>query len=111
MIRFEDKCKVERPSGLKDEWDNPVSDLLYEGDCLYDEGSSSTKSNVNIEIQSAVVFIKGTDIQFKNGDGITIDTIDGYTAKGVIKRVKKIKFYLFNKEHITRLEINQIQSE
>lgn len=47
-IRFDDKCKITRETGKTNEYDEPITELVYEGACKYQEGGASASRFVTL---------------------------------------------------------------
>jgi len=109
FIDFRDHCTIERLTGEKDKWDNPVRETIYGGDCNYQEGGASYTRVFTV--RNPTVFLPGVDVQVKINDAITIVTEFGREIKSIAKIVRDIKMPLRNNIKVTRIELKQAQGD
>lgn len=107
FIKFIDTCDITRMTGEKDEWDNPTYDLVYSGECLYQEGGSS--ESFQVSVKQPTVYIPMTEELLYPGDVVEVITKRGRAVKGVVRVVRDISLRVFGNTEITRLEIYQGQ--
>lgn len=109
LIKFRDTCEITRLTGEKDEWDNPTYDLVYNGECLYEEGGSYYSSQ--IFVKSPNVFIPRSEELILIGDVVKIVTEKGRVVKGVARGIRDINLAVFGKSEMTRIELDQAQDK
>lgn len=90
LIKFQDTCVIERPTGQTDEWDNPVMDTIYEGACLFQEGGNSYIPPAIVK--SAAVYLPSNDVLINVNDIITITTLSERVVKSSAATVRDIRF-------------------
>lgn len=108
FIGFRDSCTISRTTG-KDEWDNPVRGIVYEGECLYEEGG--TGYSRSIITRSPTIFIPGVDVQVNINDAVTVVTEFGREISAVVRIVRDINMPWRTGVKMTRIELKQAQGE
>jgi len=108
-IEFRDKCVIERLTGVKDEWDNPVRSEVYSGPCLYEEGG--TGYSRSIITRSPTVYLNGNDVMVMINDSITVTTEQGRQIKAIAEIVRDINLPWRAGIKCTRIELKQAQGD
>ena len=108
FIDFRDKCLIERTTG-KDEWDNPVRDTIYSGECLYEEGGSGYARS--IITRTPTIYIPGVSVQIQINDYVTIVTEFGREIKAVAQTIRDVNMAWRANIQMTRIELKQAQGE
>jgi len=115
FIEFRDHCVIRREvkneSGqtVKDEWDNPVRELIYDGPCLYEEGGAGFSRS--IITRSPTIFIPGVDIQIRINDAVTVVTEFNREIKSIVRIVRDINMAWRTNVKVTKIELKQAQGE
>jgi len=109
FIDFRDHCTIERLTGENDEWDNPVRETIYDGDCNYQEGGTSYTRVFTV--RNPTVFLPGVDVQVNINDAITVVTEFGREIKSIAKIVRDINMPWRTGVKITRIELKQAQGD
>ena len=110
FIRYRDTCVINRDTGNRDEWDNPVNPItMYEGECLYEEGG--TGYSRSIITRAPTVFIPGNHSDITINDAITVNTEAGREIKGVVRIVRDINMDWRAGVECTRIELKQAQGD
>lgn len=109
FIEFRDNCVIRRETGAKDEWDNPVRETIYEGECLYEEGG--TGYSRSIITRAPTVFIPGVDAQIRINDYVEITTEFGRELTAIAKIVRDINMPWRTGVKVTRIELKQAQGD
>ena len=105
IIEFRDTCTIERMTGEKDSWDNPVFSTVYSGECLYQEaGTGYSRSLIT---RNPTVFIPDTDNLVMINDAVTIVTEKGREIKSVVEIVRDVNLPWLANIKCTRIELKQ----
>lgn len=103
LIKFEDSCKVLRPSGEYDEWDNPISEAIYDGACNYQKGG---QTSLSIVTRNDVVYLPSNDVEVKENDIVEGFSVKYREFKGVVKVARDIRMPLSHEEY-TKIELTK----
>lgn len=109
FIEFRDNCTIQRETGVKDEWDNPVRDTIYDGECLYEEGGSGYARS--IITRNPTIFIPGVDVQIMINDAVTVTTEFGREITAIVSIVRDINMPWRTGVKVTRIELKQAHGE
>ena len=109
FISFRDSCVISRSTGRKDQWDNDIKELVYEGPCLYEEGGSGYSRS--IITRNPTVFIPGNEVLVKINDAVTVTTEMGREIKSIVEIVRDINMAWRTNVQVTRIELKQAQGE
>lgn len=109
FIEFRDRCVIERETGVKDEWDNPVREVIYDGECLYEEGGTSY-SRIFVT-RTPTLYIPGVDVQIRINDYVKITTEFDREITSIAKIVRDINMPWRTGVKVTRIELKQAQGE
>ena len=115
FIEFRDNCVIERevkgPDGkvIRDEWDNPTREVIYDGSCLYEEGGTSYTRIFTT--RNPTLFIPGVDVQIRINDHVTITTEFGRLIESNVKIVRDINMPWRTNVKVTRIELKQAQGD
>lgn len=108
FIGFRDSCLIQRTIG-KDSWDNPIREIIYEGECLYEE--AGTGYSRSIITRNPTIFIPGVDVQVNINDAVTVTTEFGREITAVVRIVRDINMPWRTNVKMTRIELKQAQGE
>lgn len=108
FIGFRDSCLIQRTTG-KDEWDNPIRETIYDGECLYEEGG--TGYSRSIITRSPTIYIPGVEVQVNINDAVTVTTEYGRVINAVVRIVRDINMPWRVNIQMTRIELKQAQGE
>lgn len=109
LISYRDYCQISRITG-KDEWDNSILSPIYEGPCLYEEGTSSYY--FSFVTRQPVLFIpEWLSELVQINDSVKITTEAGREINGVVKIVRDINLSSIVEKKLTRVEIKQAQGD
>lgn len=108
LISFRDNCVISRQTG-KDEWDNPIRQDVYSGECLYEEGGSGYARS--IITRTPTVYLPSVDVLVAINDHIEIVTEFGREIKGTAAQVRDVNLPWRAGLKCTRIEIKQGQGD
>lgn len=108
FIGFRDSCLIQRTTG-KDEWDNPIRETIYDGECLYEEGG--TGYSRSIITRSPTIYISGVDVQVNINDAVKVTTEYGREIESVVRIVRDINMPWRAGVNVTKIELKQAQGE
>ena len=108
LIGFRDSCDISRQTG-KDEWDNPIRQSVYYGECLYEEGGSGYARS--IITRTPTVFLPEVDVLIAINDHIDIVTEFGREISGTVATVRDVNLPWNARLKCTRIEIKQGQGD
>ena len=109
FIDFRDTCVITRDNGGRDEWDNPVNPVVYDGPCLYEEGGTSYTRIFTT--RNPAVFLPGVDVQVSINDAVAVTTEFGREIKSIVKIVRDINMPWRTNVKVTRIELKQAQGD
>lgn len=104
LISFDDTCTISRWTGESDDWDNPDRDVIYSGECLYEEGGAGYARSMFT--RQPTLFLPTCDVQIAINDRVEIQTSFGRILSSVGRVVRDIKLEKFSME-ITKIELKQ----
>jgi hypothetical protein len=104
MIPYSATCVIERTTGEKNEWDEEVTEVIYDGTCNYQKGQPTLGS---LLIHSDIVFLPKNDVVVRENDIVTATVKKGRKYRGVVKSVFDADFILFDRE-MTKIELKQV---
>ena len=102
-IKFEDECVIERIVGV-DSYDKPLTQVIYNGKCSYQEGGYSQSQN--IMTRTPLAFLPMVSALCETNDSIEIKTKFGRIYRGIVARSREIELPM-TRERLTRLELKQ----
>lgn len=109
LITFTDRCTITRTllnengAPIYDEYDEPITELVYEGNCYYQYRG---QINLSIVIGNDRVYLPSNDVAIYADDMIDILTVRGRKRHGVVNAVQDIQMPLTHKL-LTKIEIKQ----
>lgn len=106
-LSYNDFCTITRGDGTYDEWDNPVSEVIYEGVCDFQPGGQTSMSVVS---HNDVVYLPKQVLVLEN-DVIEVRAKSGRTRQGVVKLANDLELDMFSDEYITEIEIKQSKGD
>lgn len=101
MIEFKDKCKITRDIGNTNKYDEPIVEVIYEGACLYQEGSASASNPITL---NPLLFLPTNDVLVEINDIVEIVTSFSRKRKSLVRIARDIRSRELS---ITRLELKQ----
>lgn len=105
-IIFDDYCEIKRVGDGYDEYDNPIQEVIYSGECHYQERSRASFSQV-ITL-SPLLFIPREGVLAEINDFVEITTRTGRKRKALVDVARDIDMPLSNLPSMTRLELKQV---
>jgi hypothetical protein len=102
-IKFDDTCKVLRPTKEKDEYDNYITEVVYEGECNYQKGG---QTSLSIVTRNDVVYLPSNEAIVKENDTVTGTTFNGREFTGVVKVARDIRMPISGEEY-TKIELTR----
>lgn len=109
LITFRDQCTITRTlinengAPIYDEYDEPITELVYEGNCYYQSGG---QINLSITVGNDRVYLPLNDVAIYADDMIDILTVQGRRRRGVVNTVRDIEMPLTH-ELLTHIEVKQ----
>jgi hypothetical protein len=108
-LSYRDHCRITRPTGEYDKFDNPLTEEIYNGVCDFQPGEQTrgmiaVRINDKIYISGVIRTVSGDMIS--NGDMIEWRTESGRKFNGVIDEVNDVKIEL-DGSWVTEIEIKQ----
>ena len=101
-LSYPDKCVITRSTGEVDEWDNLVSEEIYNGVCDFQSGG---QTSLSIITHNDVVYLPG-QVMVKDNDEIFVTNRYGRQRKGVVKLANDLPLDLTD-DCVTEIEIKQ----
>jgi hypothetical protein len=102
-IKFVDKCKIERSTGQLDNLDREITNVIYDGECLYCVGG---QTSLSVIVRDDIVFLPSNDVMIYENDIVSGIRQNGREFKAYVKVVRDIRLPLSGQEY-TRLELRQ----
>lgn len=103
LIAFEDKCVIKRRLGT-DEYDEPIMESVYSGECCYQEGGYSNAQR--IFVRNPIVFLPEVSILVDANDVVEVTTKFGRKLVAIVARPREIEMPI-TRQRVTRLELKQ----
>lgn len=103
-IKFKDRCVIKRNTGVKDEYDNPIQEVIYDDICAYVEGDYAQAQD--IFTRNPLVFLPSISVLCDANDSIHIETKFGRKLDAVVARPREVELPM-TRERFTRLELKQ----
>ena len=104
LIRFEDTCVIKRNVGGYDEYDNPSQEVIFEGECCYQEGGYSNAQRMFM--RNPILFLPEISELVNANDFVEVKTKFGRELKAVVNIPREIELPL-TRQRVTRLELKQ----
>lgn len=104
LIRFEDTCVIKRNVGGYDEYDNPLQEVIFEGECCYQEGGYSNAQRMFM--RNPILFLPEISELVDANDVVEVKTKFGRELKAVVNIPREIELPL-TRQRVTRLELKQ----
>lgn len=104
LIAFEDKCVIKRNSGEYDEYDNPLQDVVYSGECCYQEGGYSNAQRMFV--RNPILFLPEVSALVDANDDVEVITKFGRVLTAVVARPREVELPI-TRQRGTRLELKQ----
>lgn len=103
LIAFEDKCVVKRRVG-KNEYDEPIMDVIYSGECCYQEGGYSNAQRMFV--RNPILFLPDVSVLVNANDDVEVTTKFGRKLTAIVARPREIELPI-TRQRTTRLELKQ----
>lgn len=103
LIAFEDKCVIKRRVG-KDEYDEPIMDVVYSGECCYQEGGYSNAQRMFV--RNPILFLPEVSALVNANDIVEVTTKFGRKLVAIVARPREIELPITH-QRVTRLELKQ----
>lgn len=101
-LSYRDHCLITRSTGECDEWDNPLTEEIYDGVCDFQPGGQTSLSIIS---HNDVVYLPKAVMVMEN-DNIAVTTQLGRKREGVVKLANDLGLDLTG-DWITEIEIKQ----
>lgn len=101
-LSYRDHCRITRPTGEYDEWDNSIETEIYDGVCDFQPGGQTSLSIIS---HNDVVYLPKAVMVHEN-DNIAVTTQLGRKREGVVKLANDLGLDLTG-DWITEIEIKQ----
>lgn len=103
LIAFEDKCVIKRRVG-KNEYDEPIMDVVYSGVCCYQEGGYSNAQRMFV--RNPILFLPKVSVLVNANDIVEVTTKFGRKLVAIVARPREIELPI-TRQRVTRLELKQ----
>lgn len=108
LIRFKDECVVTRVQS-ENEWNEPDTELVHMGACLYQPASPSYIDGMTQAYD--VIFIKNPSRQIRPNDDVVVSLDSGRVFSASIQSVRDMTFERINQK-IARIELkNSVEKQ
>lgn len=104
LIAFEDKCAIKRNTGEYDEYDNPIQEVVYSGECCYQEGGYSNAQRMFV--RNPILFLPEISVLVDANDVVEVTTKFGRKLTAIVARPREIELPITHQQ-VTRLELKQ----
>lgn len=104
LIRFEDTCVIKSNLGEYDEYDNPIQEVVYEGECCYQEGGYTNAQRMFM--RNPIVFLPSVSTLVNANDVATIKTKFGRELSAIVNIPREVELPI-TRQRVTRLELKQ----
>lgn len=101
-LSYRDHCIITRSTGEVDEYDNLVSEEIYNGECDFQPGGQTALSIIT---HNDVVYLPRQVMVYEN-DSIVVTTQTGRKREGVVKLANDLGLDLTG-DWVTEIEIKQ----
>ena len=101
-LSYRDHCIITRSTGEVDEYDNLVSEEIYNGECDFQPGGQTALSIIT---HNDVVYLPRQVMVYEN-DSIAVTTQTGRKCEGVVKLANDLGLDLTG-DWVTEIEIKQ----
>ena len=103
LIAFEDKCVIKRRLGTN-EYDEPIMDIVYSGECCYQEGGYSNAQRMFV--RNPILFLPEVLALVNANDIVEVTTKFGRKLVAIVARPREIELPITH-QRVTRLELKQ----
>lgn len=103
MIRFEDTCVIMRELGY-DRYDKPVQEVVYKGECCYQEGGYSNAQRMFM--RNPILFLSEVSTLVDANDVVEVKTKFGRELRAIVNIPREIELPL-TRQRVTMLELKQ----
>lgn len=103
LIAFEDKCVIKRRLGTN-EYDEPIMESIYSGECCYQEGGYSNAQRMFV--RNPILFLPDVSVLVDANDIVEVTTKFGRVLTAIVARPREIEMPV-TRQRVTRLELKQ----
>lgn len=103
LIAFEDKCVIKRRLGAN-EYDEPIMESVYSGECCYQEGGYSNAQRMFV--RNPILFLPEVSVLVDANDDVEVTTKFGRKLTAVVARPREVELPI-TRQRVTRLELKQ----
>lgn len=103
LVAFEDKCVIKRRLGT-DEYDEPIMESVYSGECCYQEGGYSNAQRMFV--RNPILFLPDVSVLVDANDVVEVATKFGRKLVAIVARPREIEMPI-TRQRVTRLELKQ----
>lgn len=103
LIKFTDNIKVERATGVKDDWGKETTEIVYEGKGRYQQGG---QVYTGLLVTNSVLFVEG-DLFLKEDDIVYVTLHNNRVKRGIVGTIRYIEMPLSG-TRFTRMELKQV---
>lgn len=103
LIKFKDNIKVERATGVKDDWGKESTEVVYEGKGRYQQGGQVYSG---LLVTNSVLFVEG-DLFLKEDDIVFVTLHNNRVNRGIVGTIRYIEMPLTGARY-TRMELRQV---
>ncbi len=101
-LSYRDHCWITRSTGEYDEWDNPLTEEIYNGVCDFQPGGQTSLSIIS---HNDVVYLPKA-VMVEENDKISVTTQLGRKREGIVKLTNDLGLDLTG-DWVTEIEIKQ----
>lgn len=101
-LSYRDHCRITRSTGKYDEWDNPLTEEIYDGVCDFQPGGQTSLSIIS---HNDVVYLPKA-VMVEENDIIAVTTQLGRKREGIVKLANDLGLDLTG-DWVTEIEIKQ----
>jgi hypothetical protein len=94
-------------TGERDDLDNEISEVLYEGKCDYQEGGQTYRS---VLTRNDVAYLPSNDVIIEENDIVEVVTPSGRVIRSVVEKVRDI-IMEYSGEKLTKMELKQAKQK
>ena len=103
-IPFEDACVIKRNTDGYDEYDNPLQEVVYSGECCYQEGGYSNAQRMFV--RNPILFLPDVSVLVDANDIVEVVTKFGRKLTAIVARPREMELPITH-QRVTRLELKQ----
>ena len=104
LIAFEDTCVIKRNTDVYDDYDNPLQEVIYSGECCYQEGGYSNAQRMFV--RNPILFLPDVSVLVNANDVTEVTTKFGRKLTAIVARPREIELPI-TRDRVTRVELKQ----